>query len=621
MPKLRKFLCLQSNRNLFLTNFNLLRLMKKLATLLIACFVVQFATAQYVIVNSPATISGSKGFSTGSMSVDLTTGVWTADAVMANDGSSTPGIGCGTLTNAAQITGKILLIDRGTCNFSTKVMNAKKAGALAVVVFNHTAGAGTIVMGTTAIAGDTLPAIPAVMLSYEDGLEIKAALAAGPVNITIGDVHFPNDLHTDKVSILNGPNGTMPVTQLSGYSFNPGSAVTNNGLNVAHNVDVNCVGKFTPAAGGAATTVYNQTGTITSIEVDSTQLAELPTFTPGTGVGKYAFTYSVTSDSLDDVDSDNAYGSEFTVSDNVFSKARWDKANNRPYQTNAYRPASSTFFEFISGFHIPSGKGYSLDSIKFYISTSAVDLQKATQGGLLSAYLYEWVDADSDGGLTAGEFTPISIEEVSFPTAGVKSAWVSSPIVDFSPGAPNNGQGYVIPADDKNYFVGIRYDGDSTVFIGFDEEYDHTAAIDLGSAVVTELDLGYLGTTTWDGLTPDLASLFTFTGNRSSLATGLYINTAVVGTDDQFAQNVTISLMPNPVSNELVAEVTLKEMLESIEYSILDVNGRLISRSVSDVNSNSDKALFNVSRLAAGQYFLKVKTEKGSKTTPFTVQH
>jgi hypothetical protein len=41
------------------------------------------------------------------------------------------------LTNAASLTGKIVLVQRGTCAFSTKVAMAAAAGAIGCIVGNN----------------------------------------------------------------------------------------------------------------------------------------------------------------------------------------------------------------------------------------------------------------------------------------------------------------------------------------------------------------------------------------------------------------------------------------------------------------------------------------------------
>ena len=74
---------------------------------------------------------------------------------------------CGPL--AADLVGKIALISRGTCTFSTKVRNAQNAGAVAVLVSNNVLG--DIVMGTDGTANQ--PTVPAYSVSLDDGAALK----------------------------------------------------------------------------------------------------------------------------------------------------------------------------------------------------------------------------------------------------------------------------------------------------------------------------------------------------------------------------------------------------------------------------------------------------------------
>jgi minor extracellular serine protease Vpr len=77
--------------------------------------------------------------------------------------------GCASVDPGAS--GKLALIDRGTCTFSQKVANAKAAGAIAVLIINNVAGDPTA-MARTAGFDDN---IPAVMIGKNEGVALRAS--------------------------------------------------------------------------------------------------------------------------------------------------------------------------------------------------------------------------------------------------------------------------------------------------------------------------------------------------------------------------------------------------------------------------------------------------------------
>lgn len=122
-------------------------------------------------INTPAAIAGLKsiGFATYNPASSFNI---TANIVVANDGVGTTSDGCSALTNAAAVAGKIVLMDRGTCNFNVKTQNAQLAGAAGVIIANNTTGVITM-SGTPTIT----ITIPSVSVSQADGNAIKAQLA------------------------------------------------------------------------------------------------------------------------------------------------------------------------------------------------------------------------------------------------------------------------------------------------------------------------------------------------------------------------------------------------------------------------------------------------------------
>ncbi len=83
--------------------------------------------------------------------------------------------GCVAFADGTDFTGKVVIIDRGACNFTSKVINAQDKGAEFVLIANHTAGAGAPGLG----GSDDAVKIPSAGISLEDGQVMKKALEEG----------------------------------------------------------------------------------------------------------------------------------------------------------------------------------------------------------------------------------------------------------------------------------------------------------------------------------------------------------------------------------------------------------------------------------------------------------
>ena len=133
-------------------------------------------------VNSPAAIAGIYQVGTASFGPALVSPGITGDLVQGLDGAGASATdACEPLTNGADVTGKIALVDRGNCTFVIKVKNAQDAGAIAVVIADNVAGSPPPGLGGT----DPAIVIPSVRITLADGNTIKAQLALG-VNVTLG---------------------------------------------------------------------------------------------------------------------------------------------------------------------------------------------------------------------------------------------------------------------------------------------------------------------------------------------------------------------------------------------------------------------------------------------------
>lgn len=99
------------------------------------------------------------------------TGV-TGALALVNDSVGVTGDGCES-SPANSLTGKVAIVERGTCNFTVKVANAQAAGAIAVIITNNDASAAFSAGGT-----DRKVKIPSAMVSLADGNALRGQLGA-----------------------------------------------------------------------------------------------------------------------------------------------------------------------------------------------------------------------------------------------------------------------------------------------------------------------------------------------------------------------------------------------------------------------------------------------------------
>ena len=136
----------------------------------------------YLEIISPSGIAGPYSATDAAFGPALPAVPITADIVLIEDNTAPITDGCDPIVNGAQLAGKIVMIDRGSCAFTVKVEAAQSEGALAVIIVNNVAGAPIQVGGTSAIV-----TIPSIMISQADGNLIKAQMILGVVSGTISD--------------------------------------------------------------------------------------------------------------------------------------------------------------------------------------------------------------------------------------------------------------------------------------------------------------------------------------------------------------------------------------------------------------------------------------------------
>lgn len=144
-------------------------------------------------ITAPASVDGPCNAAPASFGPVITQAGVSGTAIVGVDGVGTlpdgtpddsTGNGCLPFTNAGDIAGQWVYVDRGLCTFNAKAENAEAAGAVGIVVGDHTAGRDPISMsGSVDIYG--------VMVTLEDGQRFKSA--GEPVSFNIAAVPADTD--------------------------------------------------------------------------------------------------------------------------------------------------------------------------------------------------------------------------------------------------------------------------------------------------------------------------------------------------------------------------------------------------------------------------------------------
>ncbi len=213
--------------------------------------------------------------------------------VLAQDGSGasqTDGC-CGTVspwkcaapntwTNAADIAGKIAVVDRGTCEFAMKAYNAQINGAIGVIIANNTTG--TIQMGVSAAAPEINAQItvPTAMVSQADGGTLKANIAT-----TLADMATSGALGNTLASFSS--RGPRRAWGLKPDVAAPGASITSSQTGVVCTSDptgTQCAAPFDPSgfsAGSKALTIGGTSMAAPHVAGIMATLKQLhPTWTP-----------------------------------------------------------------------------------------------------------------------------------------------------------------------------------------------------------------------------------------------------------------------------------------------------------------------------------------------------
>lgn len=237
----------------------------------------------FLTVNIPGSIAGLYVTASANFGPPVGPNPITADIVIASDGTlPDTSDGCDPFINSAAMAGKIVMINRGTCSFISKVQAAQNAGAIAVIIVNNTGGNPTAMGGSSSTI-----TIPSVMIRQVDGNLIRAQIAGGnTVNATLQDLsgNFDRDGDFD--------NGIIAHEYAHGIS----NRLTGGGANA------NCLGNSEQMGEGWS----DYFSLMLSIDTSSVSrgIGTFATFEPITGGGirnaPYAYDFAINPYTYDD---------------------------------------------------------------------------------------------------------------------------------------------------------------------------------------------------------------------------------------------------------------------------------------------------------------------------------
>lgn len=179
-------------------------------------------------VNSPSSIAGTyiakqNAFSPGKVDLPVAPNSIQSDLVLYLDSTGGTSDACVAPSNASVISGKIVVVRRGTCSFINKTLAAQNAGAAAVIIVNN-------VDGEITMSGENANiTIPAISVTKDVGELLITQMQSKIVNVTIQldtDLNFVNADGDFDNGIIAHEYGHGISTRLAGGSNNS-SCLTN----------------------------------------------------------------------------------------------------------------------------------------------------------------------------------------------------------------------------------------------------------------------------------------------------------------------------------------------------------------------------------------------------------
>lgn len=499
--------------------------------------------------------------------------------VVANDT-----LACAALTN--DLTGKIALIYRGTCQFGFKALQAQNAGAVGVIIVNNSPAA-PIPMGAGTDGANVT--IPVVMMTQADGASLRTIMQTSDLVMRFGNKsgYYPNDLGSYAAAGLRANFGSKPVAlaqNASELTVDFGCWAYNYGSNDQFDVSLNTIVKRN------GTEVYNQVSTLTDIlsgdsaYFTTTNMA-LSSYLAGDYTVQYIFSAAGISD---DYPADDTASYIFNLGD-LWSLAH-ATSDTTTIADGFYRASTlpTSQFEACIALNDANASRVATDGVYYAgFAIGAADTATVTLEGFeVSASIYEWNDADiTETNGTFDALVEVANGNFVYPTNATEES-IFIPITDINTSAP-----YYRFADGQNYLVCIN-SFEPKLYVGYStsDHYDKNIAADDLLRVPMRTDGGTWSVGFADYPVPSIA-LHT--------ATDLNVNENVVEAN----------AYPNPSKDVITVKVNASG---DATLKVTDLAGRTVSNG--SVKINNGQFTTNVAGMNAGTYVFSLEFANGTSS-------
>jgi hypothetical protein len=498
--------------------------------------------------------------------------------------------GCNPLIN--NLTGKIAVIYRNTCEFGAKALNAQNAGAIGVIIINREPG--VIAMGAGASGANVT--IPVVMIQDSDGLLITNEMLNGSVVMLLGNKTglFANDGGLTKSTTLISKQGAVPsflAQNGTEFNFDLGTRVYN-------------YGNLAQAGMTLTATVTNPSGVVVynnsvsnislaagdSLDVDPTQTNTLPQFSLASyPSGRYSLNYTLALAGADDYAADNSITTVFSIQDSLYSYAQLDATTNLPNAGNSYRPSTNNqTYSVCNVINDANASRIGAEGIYFSATTSTAS-QAILTGEEMALYLYKWEDVFvdlNDANLAFNTLTPVASGYYYYP------ADLQGEVVLGTFTTP------VVLTDNQRYLACVQT-VNLDLYLGHESNTDYTWNYNFYAQPLTpnESDAAYYAA----GFGPDVPS---------SIAVRVFDANNIGLTESKTIDGVAY---PNPATDKVTVSVNGEGVAN---LSVTDISGKKVGTHVLNlINGSADVSIEN---LEAGLYIFNVVLENG-KTSQFNV--